>query len=103
MVETIESTNLPEEMTCTYIAPGAWNRVIYLFSERGPAVTGWEFDTEFRCTGLLRILALLTPGMFQRASRRDMTGFKTFAEVQKTISGKTIEPDCLARLSDERL
>ena len=27
MLETIESTNLPDEMSCIYTAPGAWNRV----------------------------------------------------------------------------
>ena len=81
MVETIESTNLPEEMTCTYVAPGAWNRVVYRFTERGPNETHWEFDTEFRCGGFLRIMALLMPGMFRRASLRDMTSFKRFAGV----------------------
>ena len=87
MVETIESTNLSEEMTCTYVAPGAWNRVTYRFTESGPDETHWEFDTEFRCTGVLRLMALLTPGMFRRTSWKDMTSFKTFAESQSAPWG----------------
>ncbi len=82
MVETIESKNLPEEMTCLYTPTGAWNRVIYRFAESGPSETRWEFETEFRCTGVLRIMAFLMPGMFRKASLKDMTNFKRFAESQ---------------------
>ena len=46
--------------------------------------TRWEFETEFRYTGFLRIMALLTPGMFRRALLKDMTNFKRFAESQNT-------------------
>ncbi len=83
MVETIESKNLPEEMNCIYIAPGAWNRVIYRFAEIGPSETRWEFETEFRCTGFLRIMAFLMPSIFRKASLKDMTSFKRFAESQE--------------------
>ena len=80
MIETVESNKLPDEMICTYEAKGAWNRVIYRFTEAGPDDTLWEFDSEFHCTGFLRFLALIMPGMFRRASLKDMTGFKRFAE-----------------------
>ncbi len=83
MVETIESKNLPEEMTCIYNSPGAWNRVINRFAEIGPNETRWEFECEFRCTGFVRILAFLMPGMFQKASLKDMTSFKRFVESQE--------------------
>ncbi len=80
MIETIETNNLPEEMSCIYEAPPAWNRVVYRFSEKGHQETHWEFDSEFRCTGILRILAFFMPGMFRKASLKDMTYFKNFAE-----------------------
>jgi len=83
MVETVESKHLPEEMTCIYTAPGAWNRVTHRFVEMGSHETRWIFDTEFRCTGVLRLMAFLRPGMFRNASLKDMTSFKTFAESQE--------------------
>lgn len=64
-------------------APGAWNRVINRFTELGRDETRWEFESEFRCTGFLRIVAFLMPGMFCKASLKDMTHFKKFAESQK--------------------
>ncbi len=82
MIETIESKNLPEEMTCTKVAPRAWNRVINRLVELGPNETRWVFESEFRCTGFLRILAFLMPGMFCKASLNDMKKFKKFAESQ---------------------
>ena len=84
MVETIESKNLPEQMTCTYEAPGAWNRVANRFVELGSDKTRWEFESEFKCTGLLRIMAFLMPNMFCKASLKDMHNFKRFAESQET-------------------
>ena len=83
MVETIESKNLPEQVTCTYEAPGAWNRVINRFAELEPNKTRWEFESEFQCTGFLRVMAFLMPGMFCKASLKDMTRFKRFAESQE--------------------
>lgn len=83
MVETVESKNLPEQVTCTYEAPGAWNRVVNRFIELGSDQTRWEFESEFQCSGLLRIAAFLMPGLFCKASLRDMTSFKRFAESQK--------------------
>ena len=80
MIESVESSNLPEELVCVYEAPGAWNRVAHRFHELTPTETDWEFDTEFRCTGPLRLLAWLAPGVFRKASLRDMQAFKRFAE-----------------------
>ena len=82
MVETIESSKLPDEITCIYEAAGAWNRVRYRFAEIGAHKTLWEFDSEFHCTGFLRFMALIMPGMFRKASLKDMVAFKQFAESQ---------------------
>ena len=50
------------------------------FIEIGPDETRWTFETEFRCTGVLRVMAFLRPAMFRKASLKDMTSFKRFAE-----------------------
>lgn len=84
MIETVESNLLPEEMTCIYEAPGflmgAWNRVTYRFVESGENETKWEFNSEFRCRGILKIMSLVMPNMFRKASLKDMNNFKIFAE-----------------------
>ena len=80
IIETIEATNLPDELRCIYEAKGVWNRVVNRFSEIDPAKTRWEFETEFRCTGVVRIMSLLMPGMFRKASLKEMLSFKAFAE-----------------------
>ena len=60
------------------------------FVEFGGNETRWEFDTEFRCTGLLKIMALLMPEMFRRASLKEMISFKTFAK--SSAIGACAEP-----------
>lgn len=80
MVETIESKRLPHEMTCTYEARGAWNRVVNRFLEVAPDRTRWVFESECRFSGAFRIVAFLMPGMFRKASLREMSAFRKFAE-----------------------
>ena len=87
MTEEVERKNLPEEMTCVYEAPGfwfgAWNRVTNRFRELERDKTQWEFECEFRCRGLLKVMATLTPGMFRSASLKEMNNFKAFAENER--------------------
>ena len=80
IVEKVESNRLPETLICTYEAEGAWNRVVSRFSETDAGTTLWEFETEFRCRGLLRLAGLLMPGMFRKASMKEMQAFRRFAE-----------------------
>ena len=80
ILETVESSNLPEEFICTYEAQGAWNRVVNRFAEISPEKTLWEFDAEFRCRGMLKLLSMIMPGMFKEASQKEMHAFKRFAE-----------------------
>lgn len=80
ILETVEANDLPDVYTCTYEAPGAWNRVVNRFTPIGSDRTRWEFDSEFDCRGMLRIMSLLMPGMFRRSSLQEMQAFKTFAE-----------------------
>lgn len=80
MTETVASRNLPDEFTGLYEAKGAWNRVLNRFIELGPNQTRWIFESELRCSGLLKIMGFLMPGMFKKASLKDMRRFKKFAE-----------------------
>lgn len=84
ITEKVEVKNLPDELTCVYEASGnwmgAWNKVSNRFRELGPNKTQWEFESEFRCRGLLKVMSILMPGMFRKASLKEMHNFKTFAE-----------------------
>ena len=51
--------------------------------EMNPNQTKWVFESEFRCTGFLRVVAFLMPGMFCKALLKDMQRFKDFAEGQR--------------------
>lgn len=38
------------------------------------------FDTEFKCSGLLKLMSIIMPGMFRKSSLKEMESFKRFAE-----------------------
>lgn len=78
--ETVEVNRLPELYTCTYEAAGTWNRVENRFENISAHKTRWEFHTEFKCGAMLKVMSLLMPGMFRKASLKEMMAFKKFAE-----------------------
>lgn len=78
MIEKIEEANLPNGMTVIYEAPRAWNRVIYRFSDTATGGTNWTMESEFRCTGMLRIISALLPGMFRRTSQKEMESLAAY-------------------------
>lgn len=80
MIETVTSRNLPDEFSGTYEAKGVWNLVENRFVEVDENKTKWILDTEFKCSGFMRIMALLMPGMFKKQSFKFMQQFKEFAE-----------------------
>ena len=80
MIETITERDLPETFAGTYEAQGVWNSVHNRFAELQPDWTRWTFDTEFRCSGVIRIFALLMPWSFKKKSLQFMQQFKAFAE-----------------------
>ena len=81
MIETIERRNMPDNFTAIYEAKGVWNIVENTFLDT-PTGSRWHMDTEFRCSGFMRILAFLMPGMFKKQSKKMMADFKAFAEAQ---------------------
>ena len=83
MIETIVTRNLPDEFTGTYEAKGVWNEVINYFHEIDDGQrTRWVFETEFKCSGMIRIMAFFMPGMFRKESLKNMERFKEFAEAE---------------------
>jgi hypothetical protein len=80
MIETIQKGDLPEEFSGTFEADGVWNWVSNRFHEEGPEMTRWEIETNFKFSGLMRILALFMRGSFPKQTRQLMESFKEFAE-----------------------
>ena len=80
MQETIEAVNLPDEIILIYEAKGVWNRCVNRFIALSAEQTQWEFGTEFRFSGMMRLLVLLMPSLFKKQSRREMENFKAYAE-----------------------
>jgi hypothetical protein len=83
MIGTIVHINLPDEYFATFETKGVWNRVDSRFVEIGENKTRWEFDCEFRCSGFIKLMAWLMPGMFRKQSYISMERFKSFAESVK--------------------
>ncbi|WP_299730652.1 SRPBCC family protein [uncultured Tateyamaria sp.] len=83
MTETVEVSDLPNGLTAVYEAPSAWNRVRYEFSRDRSGGTEWRLESEFRCTGVLRIMTILMPGMFRRTTAKEMEALKAYAEAHR--------------------
>ena len=83
MVETITTRNLPEEYSAVYEATNVWNLNENFFYAEGDR-TRWVNDTEFRCTGFVRLLTIVRPGMFKKQTLKSMNDFKAFAEEEGT-------------------
>ena len=79
MVETIELRDLPGRFVAVYEAKGVWNRNENVFDDDNGA-TVWTINSEFRCSGFLKVLAWLTPSMFSKQTRKMMRDFRTFVE-----------------------
>jgi len=80
MKETIKRKNLPDEFTAVYEANNVWNEVRNYFKEAGTNKTIWEFETEFKFKGFMKLISFLMPGAFKKESFRSMQAFKEFAE-----------------------
>jgi len=80
MIETITVNDLPLEFSGTYEAKGVWNHVQNYFIEKGNDKTIWKSVNEFKCSGFLRIMIFLMPGMFKKETCKYLANFKEFAE-----------------------
>jgi hypothetical protein len=60
---------------------GMWNAARERLSEVGPERARWESENEYRFRNpLLRLMALLVPGVFRKQQLQHMEDFKAFAE-----------------------
>lgn len=80
MIETITVRNHPNEFSATYEADNVWNLVENRFAEAGERKTRWTVNSDFRCSGLVGMMAFFLPGMFKRQTLLFMNRFKEFAE-----------------------
>ena len=80
ILETITVRDDPEKFAATYEADKVWNLVENQFLDDGGQRTRWILDSEFKCSGFTRLLALLMPGMFKKQTLTFMKRFKEFAE-----------------------
>jgi hypothetical protein len=80
MVETITRREFPDLLAATYEAKGYWNEVINHFLELDGGRTQWRMDTEFKCTGMMRVMFTIMPFMFKKESQKYLQQFKAFAE-----------------------
>ena len=80
MIETIVLKKLPDKISMTYEAKNSWNRVDNKFLLLEAGKTKWEYSTVFRCSGVMKIMSFLLPGVFKKQSLKYMRLFKAFAE-----------------------
>ena len=62
MIETIERRALPDEFSGTYSARGVWDRISNHVHEEGADKTRWIVDSEFRFTGIMRLMSVFMRG-----------------------------------------
>ncbi len=80
MIETLVLKKLPDKISMTYDTKNTWNRVDNKFLLLEAGKTKWECSTVFRCSGVMRIMSFLLPGVFKKRSLKYMRQFKVFAE-----------------------
>ena len=80
MIETVLRREMPDEFTGTYEAKGVWNWTSNRFFEDGADQTRWVLETEFKFSGLMKVMALFMRGAFPKRTLQSMNMFKTFAE-----------------------
>jgi hypothetical protein len=93
MTETIINRSPPDEFSGLFEAEGVWNSLNNHFYEDGPGKTRWVLDSEFKFSGLMRIMSLFMKGSFSMQTADFMNDFKKFAEAE---SSDTAETDSLA-------
>ena len=69
-----------DETIVYYEATGAKNWVTNRFVVLNENTTMWILESEFKCSGFLKLLTILNPGMFKKQTWQSMERFKDFAE-----------------------
>jgi uncharacterized protein YndB with AHSA1/START domain len=81
MIETITVYSPPEEFAATYEAEGVCNLISNRLTETADGTTRWVLNSHFKFSSLMmKLMALLLPGMFKKQTLTFMQRFKEFAE-----------------------
>jgi hypothetical protein len=80
MIETITLRNLPHEFHGTYEAKGVYNVQKNFFKPLGDNKTKWVSESEFKLSGMMKLIGWLMPGIFKKQSQKYLDLFKSFAE-----------------------
>ena len=72
--------NLPDEFSATYEAKGVYNEISNFFHETGENQTRWVMNSEFKFSGLMRLMGIFMRGAFPKQTLKSMQSFKNFAE-----------------------
>lgn len=80
LVETVLSKDLPFAYAVSYVSMASANISRNSFEELPGNRTLWRVDMELKLSGLQKLRALLSPGMFQQQTRKLMSDFISFAE-----------------------
>ncbi len=79
MTETVLNNDLPDSFAATYEAKGVYNIQQNQFVDKGNE-TEWICDSEFKFSGMMKIIGALMPQTFKKQSYQFMSDFKAFAE-----------------------
>jgi uncharacterized protein YndB with AHSA1/START domain len=97
-IETITVYNPPEEFAATYEAEGVWNLISNRLTETPEGTTRWVLDAHHEFSSLmLKLMALLLPGMFRKQTLTFMQRFKDF--VEKSVRTEESTPGISTTLS----
>ena len=80
ILETITVRDDPEKFAATYEADRVWNLVENRFLDEDGQKTRWILDSEFKCSGMAKLMAFFMPGVFKKQTLTFMKRFKAFAE-----------------------
>lgn len=83
MIETITVRDLPREFSGTYEAKNVYNHVVNNFIPVGDNKTKYIAHTEFKLSGIMKLVGWLMPGMFKKQSQQFLDQFRDFAEKEK--------------------
>ncbi|MGH9867656.1 MAG: SRPBCC family protein [Candidatus Polarisedimenticolia bacterium] len=79
LMETITVRSLPDEFSGTYASKMGTSWIRNRFIDKG-ATTRWIVDTEFKSSGVMKVLTFLMGGMIRAQNQKVINAFKTFAE-----------------------
>ena len=80
MIETVTTRNLPEEFSGTYEAKGMYNIVKNHFIPLENNQTRYVSESEFKFSGIMKIIGPFMPGVFKKQSKKYLDLFRDFAE-----------------------